>query len=76
MDQSWFESCAARAEPCQPAVCKVKMCSLKGTDVFFVRAERRCCAAVRVCVCVWTFVCGTMKEKLASCTDTQNATRC
>ncbi len=28
---------AARAEPCQLAVCEVKTCSLKGCDVFFVR---------------------------------------
>lgn len=33
----WFESCTARAEPCQLAVWRVKMCSLKGSDVFFVR---------------------------------------
>lgn len=48
MDQSWFESCAARAEPCQLAVWKVKMCCLKSSDVFFVRSsvlrERRCCS--------------------------------
>lgn len=37
MDQSWFESWAARAEPCQLAVWEVKMRSLKGSDVFFVR---------------------------------------
>lgn len=37
MDQSWFESCTARAEPCQLAVWKVKMCSLTGSDVSFVR---------------------------------------
>lgn len=37
MDQSWLESCTAWAEPCQLAVWKVKMCPLKGSDVFFVR---------------------------------------
>lgn len=36
MDQSWFESCAEAAEPCQPAVWKVKMWPLKSSDVLFV----------------------------------------
>lgn len=32
MDQSWFESCAARAKPCQLAVYKVKMGSVKSSE--------------------------------------------
>lgn len=46
MDQNWFESCAAGAEPCQPAVWEVKNGSLKGSDVLFVSPL---CAAVLWC---------------------------
>lgn len=41
MDQSWFESCTTREKPCQLAVYKVKMGSVKSSDVFFVRPPQK-----------------------------------